>query len=417
MRLIIDITELAGWQGKLTGVPRVMNELSLRYANEHNVQFVTWDGLRRNLVSAELPQIGDEQPTEAPQPTRETASKRALRKIAYSNPATGKIVRRLKKISISPAQQQQPLSSEEVITPKSGDTLFVLADWHGADENFINYVLSLKPQGVKLAQICYDMLPVVTPQYSGHSTNTFKTYVENIYPVCDVILAISEHTKKDIERWLKSQKLTVPKVQCFRLGDDFKQEQPRKPASQELADTLQKNKEFLLCVGTIEARKNHALLYYVYKLAKQKKIEVPPIVVAGRRGWKSDDIFEIINTDPETKDSFVFLESASDEELAWLYKHCRFSVYPSFYEGWGLPIAESIAYGAPCVASNTSSMPEVAGDVITYFTPSSTDECLAAIAELLSPSQLTEARSKLNKYKSVSWDTTFTHVKGFVKSL
>ena len=100
---------------------------------------------------------------------------------------------------------------------------------------------------------------------------------------------------------------------------------------------------------------------------------------ARRRGWLSEDIYEVMTHDPQTRATFVFLHDATDEELAWLYRHCEFTVYPSFYEGWGLPIGESLAYGVPCLASRTSSMPEVAGELIPYFSPSSADECLKAI--------------------------------------
>jgi glycosyltransferase involved in cell wall biosynthesis len=114
-----------------------------------------------------------------------------------------------------------------------------------------------------------------------------------------------------------------------------------------------------------------------------------------------------MTTDPEVKDSFLFLHDASDEELSWLYDHSLFSVYPSFYEGWGLPIAESIAHQVPCACSNTSSMPEVAGDFVTYFSPASTDECLAAITHLLDNNTRKKAKTRLSDYQPSGWNQTF----------
>ena len=212
-----------------------------------------------------------------------------------------------------------------------------------------------------LAQIAFDLLPVVTPQYCGHSTERLANYVENVYPICDRILAISEHTKRDIAPGSPRADYRVPKIDVFRLGDDFTLDAPQQPADQSFLTAYNRDANFLLCVGTIEVRKNHALLYYTYKLAYEQHIELPPIVIVGRRSWLSDDIYEVMTHDPQTKAKFVFLHDAGDEELAWLYRHCEFSVYPSFYEGWGLPIGESLAYGVPCIASRTSSMPEVAG--------------------------------------------------------
>ena len=132
----------------------------------------------------------------------------------------------------------------------------------------------------------------------------------------------------------------------------------------------------------------------------------------GRFVWR-----DLMTTDPDTKEQFIFLHNVSDEELSWLYDHCLFSIYPSFYEGWGLPIAESIAHGKPCLASNTSSMPEIAGDLLTYFSPYSSDECLQAIVGLLDPRARQKATTKIKKYRPVSWDQTFDQIRnGIVKA-
>jgi glycosyltransferase involved in cell wall biosynthesis len=293
--------------------------------------------------------------------------------------------------------------------PNRGDKLLIMADWHSSDHAFVDYVLELKQRGVVLGQICYDMLPIITPQYSGHATDSFTNYVRKVYPVCDLVLAISNNTKKDIAEWLAGQNLNVPRIEVFRLGDDFKMSEPLQPENI-FTDAIKKQDDFLLCVGTIEARKNHALLYYTYKLAAQRNIALPNLIIVGRRGWRSEDIYEIMKTDPITKSQFIFLENASDEELAWLYQNCKFSVYPSFYEGWGLPIAESITYGTPCVASNSSSMPEIAGDLIQYFSPASADECLATISDMLLPGNIDKAKQKLKSYNPISWDQTFEFI-------
>lgn len=412
MALYIDITELESWQGKLTGVPRVMNELAMRYADDSSVTFVKWDGLSRRYFPTSLPSLREESAPSA-LPVAPSLVKRVARKIVVSNPVTLGLFQKAKHYKYRRQQSSVPMVNEPKVSLQAGDVLFVLADWHGSDRNFVDELISLHEQGVKLVQISYDLLPVVTPQYSGHSTETLKYYIENIYPLCDLIIAISEHTKRDVIQWLKGRKLTVPNIEVMRLGDDFKRSTPKKPDVPE----LNKGEEFLVCVGTIEARKNHTLLYYTYKLAQQRGVTLPKLIVAGRRGWRSEDIVEIIRTDPEVKDSIILLENRTDEELAWLYQNSRFSVYPSFYEGWGLPIAESIAYGTPCIASNTSSMPEIAGSLIDYFSPASTDECLARITDLMDNKNLDKARKKIKKYKPISWDASFVEVEKYIRKV
>lgn len=393
-RLFIDITELVDWEGKLTGVPRVMDEISKRYSSRDGVIFVSWSpagysALDYPITSGHI----------KVQSKHIKQAKHLLDKARSSSRLINKLHGRGSKIVSRALKKNQP----ELVQLKKNDTLFVMADWHGGDPSFIQYLIDHHEQGVKLVQIVYDMLPIVTPQYSGHSTEMLKNYSTKIYPICDLIFAISENTKKDIVWWLKKDDLVVPPIIVFRLGDDFSTAKAQKPE-------FDIGKRFILCVGTIEARKNHTLLYYAYKLAKQRDISLPPLVIVGRVGWLSHDTYEIMKTDPHVNQSFKFLHAISDNELAWLYNNCMFSIYPSFYEGWGLPIAESIAHGAPVLASNTSSMPEVAGNLIEYFSPASTEECLAAMQKMLRPESLKAAKGRIGNYKPVSWDETFNFV-------
>lgn len=399
--LYIDVTELAGWQGKLTGVPRVMDEISKRYSLQTEVTFITWSPAGYSVINYPIASAYMKV-----QPKHKARAKHLLDKARSKSQLIEKLHNKGSKIAGQVLKQKQ----SELVQLERNDTLFIMADWHGGDPSFVQYLIDHHKLGVKLVQIVYDMLPIVTPQYSGHSTKMLKNYTIKIYPICDLIFAISENTKKDIVWWLKKNDLAVPPVVVFRLGDDFPTAKVQKPE-------VDIEKRFILCVGTIEARKNHTLLYYTYKLAKQRGISLPSLVMVGRVGWLSHDIYEIMKIDPEVNQSFKFLHAISDNELAWLYKNCLFSIYPSFYEGWGLPIAESVAYGTAVVASNTSSMPEVAGELIEYFTPSSPEECLAKMQKLLKPEQLAESRSRIKGYNPTSWDDTFKQVKTFLESI
>lgn len=410
-RLVIDVTELVNWQGRLTGVPRVMDELAARFSQDGDCVFVSWDGALGGYR-----QTGPGRPTVSAQPETASANNSAVveaaKRLKSRSRLAGKALsvpeKAVRKLAARGARAADPVSLVEL---GRGDTLFVLADWHGSDPAFIEYLVGSKRSGVTLVQMVYDLLPIVTPQYSGHATESLTRYATAVYPLCDLILAISEHTKRDIAAWLKRNKLAVPKIEVIRLGDDFKIAKPSKPRSGYFSGTA---KDFVLCVGTIEARKNHALLYYTYKLAIQKGVDLPDLVIVGRRGWKSDDIYELMTKDPQIKDKFIILEKAGDEELSWLYERCLFSVYPSFYEGWGLPIAESIAHDTPCICSNTSSMPEIAGELIDYFSPYSPDECLAAMRNMLKSGAISAAKRKIEGYKPVSWDETYKYVKQYI---
>lgn len=421
----IDITQLVHWPGRLTGIPRVMQELSLRYAHKKNTHFVVWDkaancffeldtekslsrrgegifyktstitgsnseirtGLREELVD-QLKQVG-----------------RLLKK--YNPDLHLKIATRFNHHILG-------IQGPPVILNASDELFILWGEW--SDKRFLNAVIEAHSSGVTLVHVVYDMLPILTPQFSGHSTCTMNVYYRSILPLCRLVLSISESTRKDLTDWLIREKLDIPRIETFRLGDDFMLAKPTSPIDRNFKDGIKKDEPYLLCVGTVEARKNHMLLYYVYKLAQSRGIDLPKLVIVGRRGWRTDDILEIMTTDPEVKEKFIFITNASDEELSWLYHHCLFTVYPSFYEGWGLPIAESIGYGKPCLASSTSSMMEIAGELLSYFNPASSEECLVGIMQLLDPMNLEAAKVKIGKYKITKWEDTYRRVAHLVES-
>ncbi len=178
-----------------------------------------------------------------------------------------------------------------------------------------------------------------------------------------------------------------------------------------------KGDDFTLTVGTIEAKKNHYLLYYVYKLAKARGIVLPKMAVVGRLGWHTQEMYDIMTQDPEVKDSLVFLHNTSDEELAWLYDNCLFTVQPSWHEGWGIPIAESVGRGVPCLCSNTSSMVEIAEGIVDHFSPSSADECLAGMQRLLDKQYLAAARKRATSYRPHSWDASYAQVNAALEEI
>lgn len=414
----LDVTQLVEWGGKLTGIPRVMNEYSIRFVNEPEVSFTCWDRKKKTYFEVDIRKVlqkfEDTTSDEAPASDKPLASRiktqlRAVKKISKKVPVVKYPLRAVyRTIQAEKRARQNKTYYKENTNMKNGDQLVVFwGTWD--DKSFIEDLKRKHQNGITLCQIVYDMLPIVTPQYSGHSSDHLLEYGKAIYPICDLIICISEHTKVDLVDWLKSSQLQVPKLEVIRLGDDFNYKKPVRPK------TLSEVENFLLCVGTIEARKNHALIYYAYKLAAQRKIELPPVVIVGQKGWRAVEIYELMTTDPDVKEKFIFIHNATDGELAYLYQKCLFTIYPSFYEGWGLPVAESILRGAPCISSNTSSLTEIAGDLIDYFSPASTDECLDSIVTMLDDDYRAQAKKRLHNYKPYSWDSSFKVLRSYIE--
>lgn len=434
-KYIIDVTQLVHWQGRLTGIPRVVQELATRFPSQkkREVVYVSWVKEVKAMCVVDLEATlairgrgieyikhsseGVDEPVidSHVEPTQLSLMRR-------SKDIAKKVLRRLGAEEFGPVVRmreslyQKDLQTYKQLEGEKGDIFFIGAgEWW--DNNFITLVENYHSAGVKIVQVSHDMLPIVTPQFAGHATDSLAIYNSRIMPIADLVLAVSESTKRDVTSWLKNKKLAVPPIEVFRLGEDFRAADPIEPTDRSFVDTKLRGKDYILCVGTIEARKNHALLYYTYKLAIARGITLPKLLIVGRRGWKTEDVYDYITNDPETKEHLIPLLDISDEELSWLYNNSLFTIYPSLYEGWGMPIAESIMRGVPCLASNTSSMTEVAPGYADYFTPTSTDELLNGIMDMLHPGMLEKKREFIRTYNPTSWDDSFKQVQKYMENL
>lgn len=439
-RTVVDVTQLAHWSGKLTGIPRVMHELAVRFSGP-NVVFAVWVKDLQEMCEIDLPRTlaqrgqgiaylhegetaGASSPAEedgaAGQKQNRVSAAAALKKQAVRAAKAG--LRRTAHVSPRLAAKLEArakaahLRRFKRVDFQRGDILFIpWGEWW--DERFTACLLRHQKAGVRLVQIIHDIGTTVWPQFFEPVKVNPSSYNAKIVPACTLVLTVSENTKRELTAWLKENKLHVPRIEAFRLGDDLKVSRAVKPAEARFKESGLKGGDYILCVGTIEAKKNHALFYYVYKLAKARGIALPKLVIVGRRGWHTEDIYDIMTRDPEVGQQFVFLHNASDEELSWLYDHCLFTVLPSFHEGWGIPIAESVGRGVPCLCSNTSSMVEIAEGIVGHFSPASTDECLAAIQKWLKPQELEKARARTKTYRPFTWDQSYKQIKTMMENL
>jgi hypothetical protein len=422
----VDLTMLVNWSGQLTGIQRVEYNLAKRFAAKDNVAFCVFDKVTQKCsefdfkhieYKVSMLQIQNSAPQATVNQSIIPSSYRHIIKKTYLSAVkilprkltatAGRGYRALKKTT------PQSIPAKEVVFRK-GDTLLILSgDW--SDNLFADWVKTTHAsRGIKVVQIVYDMLPYVLPAYfvEGMSTQ-FSAYMERIFNVTDGILAISKSTKKDVESFIKEKRIKHMPIKVFRLGEDFVTIPDIKPNVKLTADN------FILCVGTIEARKNHTLLYYAAREAIDKGLKIPPIVVVGKVGWLSGDFIYLVKKDKKVSKQFVFINNCTDQELAWLFKNCTYTIYPSYYEGWGLPIAESLYYGKYCLASGSSSMPEIAGNIIEYFSPNDPIDLLSKmVIYTKNPKILKNKESLIKKsYRLTSWDDTFVEVDKFVSSL
>jgi glycosyltransferase involved in cell wall biosynthesis len=146
---------------------------------------------------------------------------------------------------------------------------------------------------------------------------------------------------------------------------------------------------FVLAVGTMEPRKNHLGLIKAFYQAQQKKKGPAMLAIAGGPGWLYEETRKLVE-DLQLEKKVRFLGRVSDLELITLYSMADIFAFPSFFEGFGVPPLEAMACGAPVITSNTSSLPEVAGDAALLVDPTNTEALANAILRLLEDEQLRE---------------------------
>jgi glycosyltransferase involved in cell wall biosynthesis len=190
-------------------------------------------------------------------------------------------------------------------------------------------------------------------------------------------LCISRFTREQLtefaaEKGCKVDAVTVP------LAHEFS---PVEPAMRDSLRYLN-NERFVLAVGTLEVRKNHLALVRLWeRLYREMGDAMPTLVMAGARGWAVKRLSDFLRATGNVYGQVVHITDASDAELAWLYEHCEFTVFPSVYEGWGLPVGESLWFGKPCICYRHTSLPEVGGDYAIYCDlddPGSIDQAVRA---------------------------------------
>jgi glycosyltransferase involved in cell wall biosynthesis len=219
----------------------------------------------------------------------------------------------------------------------------------------------------KLIYTLYDMSFIDHPEWATEKNRKgCLNGVERAATFADQFVAISEATKRAFLHHFPSvppEKVHViyPASRFGQPGFNRKPKRPKRMA-------FDSSHPFLLSTGTIEPRKNQAFLLDIYQQFRDRGGNAIPLVFAGRKGWLMDGFEERIAASPWASDIHI-LGYVSDRELAWLYQHCLVNLYPSHYEGFGLPVLEGMAFGAPAICSNRTSMPEVVGEAGILLSP------------------------------------------------
>jgi glycosyltransferase involved in cell wall biosynthesis len=261
----------------------------------------------------------------------------------------------------------------------------------------------LKKPDVPVVVTIHDLRTEFLPQ---HSSLLQKLYLNKAIErlrieMAEHIIAVSESTKKDaIILGAKESRVTViyegVDVEFF----DIRKKYDEKSMAQVLKKYSLDEEGYLFFVGTVQPRKNLERLIEAFASSRSRN-KGKKLVIAGKKGWMSDSIYQK-PFEMKVEQDVEFLDYVPFEDLPYLYAGAMAFVYPSLYEGFGLPILESFAMGTPVMTSDISSMPEVGGDVAVYVNPFSIESMANGIDEVTEKPR--DEGAYLQQARKFSWE-------------
>ncbi|MGJ8482151.1 glycosyltransferase [Sphingobium yanoikuyae] len=263
---------------------------------------------------------------------------------------------------------------------------------------------------LRLSVLMHDMTPYLFPHW--YPVGYAQVWNENCRALvsrCARMIVYSQSTLDDLTDFSKEFGVAMPPSARIKLADDIGDLGGERSDNGIAATDKFSRLPFILAVGGIHIRKNYGLLIDVWAILRDNMGEATPhLVIVGGVAWNGNELARAIAEDSRIKDRIHILTSIDDASLAELYESCLFTVYPSLYEGWGLPVGESLAHGKICLASNASSMKEIAPDYTDLLDPLDRTAWAARIQHYTSSETARSYREQqiVAGYVPLSWQDT-----------
>lgn len=242
----------------------------------------------------------------------------------------------------------------------------------------------------------FDLTPILFRQHHWFLTVlAFNLFVKRSVGSADGVIAISQATKNDL---IKIYGIDGKKIKVTLLWTDV--------LEREIDPSIEFDSPFVLSVGTLEPRKNLRNLIKAFVAMKERGDWIGvKLVLSWKKWWKTESLFDELALNKKFASDIVLTGFLSDSQLAYLYKTCQVFAYPSYYEWFWLPVLEAMSLGAPVITSNTSSIPEVAGNACLLVCPDDVQEISLALSEVLNNPDLRSdlIRRWIDRSKNFSW--------------
>jgi len=261
-------------------------------------------------------------------------------------------------------------------------------------------------RNIPVVATLHDAIPLSHPEWVNAGFRKLKnTLWKRAAHWAAHIITISEYSKQEIAHYFA---IDAQKISVIPNGVD---ERWFRPVDEQARNKVLKQynlpRHYFLVVGTLQPRKNIARIIEAYRSLPAGIRHEVPLIVVGRAGWRCENVVEML-TSPAAGDSLRWLKHLPDDDLFAVLKGATALVFPSLCEGFGLPVVEAFAAGTPVITSNTTALPEVAGDAALLVNPLDVADIAAAMQSMLEQPELANVLRRKGKERALaySWDVT-----------
>ena len=271
-------------------------------------------------------------------------------------------------------------------------------------------IARLKRRGAaRFICLIHDLIPIEYPEYAkpGQAENHLRR-IETATRFADALIVNSAVTRDALQPYLERAGRPVP-VLVAPLGTDL----PAVPA----AATPDFERPYFVCVGTIEARKNHLLLLNLWRrMATELGERAPVLVLIGQRGWETENVIDLLDRCPALRNVVIEHGALADDAMVRLLHGARALLLPSFAEGFGFPVIEALQLGVPVLCSDIPALRETGGAVPEYIDPLDGPGWRAVILDYASSGSARRAAQleRLAGWRPPTWDQHFAVVERFI---
>jgi len=264
-------------------------------------------------------------------------------------------------------------------------------------------------RGARLVSLLYDLIPATHPEYcrpgerERHLVRTRAALT-----LSAGLVAISRDTLEAVTGYARDAYLRLPPALAAPLA-------PGLPALEPGPAPV--TGPYFVTVGTIEPRKNHLLLLHLWReLASALGEGAPRLVIVGRRGWECENAVDLLERSPGVRATVIEAGACDDRELVTWLRHARALLFPSFAEGYGMPLVEALALGTPVIASDLPVFREAAGDVPDYADPLDGARWMELVLDYAAPAGAARAAQlgRLREFRVPAWAQHFGEVDAFL---